>query len=169
MQSIDVPEKSNPFESLDEELIIHIYQHAHHIFQQYEQLGHHLSTKSQVQPRDVTIQYRHLFGAGRKQTEYLFDMAAVSYLVRNFNGNQNIPSAEKLREMAHSAASETIAKLNTQIFNATTAANETNEIPSGPGINKTRSETRAKVDADIVDDASEWLADNINRTGSNGR
>lgn len=160
-----IDEIENPFDKLDQDVILNIYQNTPLIFKQYEELGHHLSKMNKVTPRDVRVQYQHLFAAGRKQTEYLYDMAAVSYLVRNFNNERCITSVEDLREMAKAAAGEAIAKLNEKIIETTLQpANQTasNDPTVGPGINKTRSETRADIDTDI----SEWMVDNINKTGS---
>jgi hypothetical protein len=162
MSAVEKTEEQNPLENLDQDLAIHIYRHCDRIFEQYQQLGQHLSTLSQVRPRDVTIQYRHLFGGGRRQTEYLYDMAAVSYLVRHFNGENHLGTEQKLREIAKLAAGEALNQLNDNdaIVARNEAANETSpaaERQEGPGISKVRTGTHQEVGEEITG----WLADSI--------
>lgn len=162
MSAVEKTEELNPLENLDQDLAIHIYRHCDRIFAQYQRLGKHLSTFSQVKPRDVTIQYRHLFGGGRRQTEYLYDMAAVSYLVRHFNGEKHIGNEQEMRDIAQLAAGEALGQLNEhevilardEAVNTTSPAEERQE---GPGISKVRQGTRQEVGEEITG----WLADSI--------
>lgn len=171
MPERELKEQGTPLDALDQDVVVHIYQHADRLFPQYQQLGKHLSSFNIVHPRQVSLKYRQLFSGSRKQIDYFFDMAAVSYLVRHFNGPTVINSAEELRELAKTAAKETLDKFTgEQIKDIVQPDNDLQEPekpeqqfepapPSGPGISKVKSSTRKQVE-DIEDnDISGWLID----------
>ena len=177
MSAVEKIEERNPLENLDQDLAVHIYRHSARIFEQYNQLGNHLSQMSQVKPRDVTIQYRHLFAAGRLQTEYLYDMAAVSYLVRHFNGANCLQNEQELRKIAQIAAGEALNQINEPVLptsknpaNSNTPT-EKSEESTGPGIVKARAQTtkqrttQPEQDQQTPEELSGWLADSIDTWG----